>query len=358
MNPESKIFFNLTNIRNLITDYYRYNIKKTAFLRPLLACYLVNYDCNYACSFCSRVAENTFTDPKEGEILRREKCYRLLRILRDATGSLYLSGGEPLLHPDIVDIALKAKELGFKPVSLNTNASLLHCKMEILQHIDILVVSLHTLNVSKMRELLGISKSVASQAINNIRTASQQQDKYRFKMIVNTVIGPDRIDDVYDIIEFCNQKNVGFSVTPQMKPNTDGCFVERKLIGNTKYQELIDYIIRLKKEGQGKPLNSFLFLDIIRDLNPYPHCIPFLLPCISPNGGLYYPCPERKSKLCENILEAGSYEKAFEKASLKYPGKSTRCPCTNFKPGNIEPSILVGRPMEILRNRLSTKTGK
>jgi len=348
MNSESRMFFNLRNIYNLITDYYLYNIKKTTYLKPLLACYLVNYDCNYGCSFCSRVAENTYNNPKEGKILRGKKCYKLLKILRDVTGSIYLSGGEPLLHPDILGIVKRSKEIGFKPISLNTNASLLHKHIDVLNYIDLLVVSLHTLNISKMNKILGVDNKVTQRAIKNIKKISSLQNQYKFKIILNCVIGSDRIDDVQNVISFCKENNIGFSVTPQMKPNENGCFVEDKLIGNKKYQQLINYIIKLKKENNVQVLVSNSYLKIIKNLNPYPHCIPFLLPCISPNGGLYYPCPERKLKICENIIEAGSYKKAFENARRKFPVNFNRCHLTNFKPGNVEPSLLIKQPVKFI----------
>ncbi len=348
MESESKTFFNINNIRLLAANIIKFNIFKTTNLNPLIVCYLVDYNCNYECYFCSRVPDQTYVDPKERVILQEKEYTELLRMLKEATGSIYFSGGEPLLHPDIVGIVREAKKLKFRPISLSTNASLLHSKLDVLKYLDLLIISVNTLKLEEMVNLYRINKNIAHQALSNIYTAIDYQDKYNYNTVINIVIAANRISNAYEIIRFCQRENIAFTISPEMTPNTDGCKVEKSLLGNKEYQALIDYIINLKVNKGGKALESLSYLKIIRDLKNYNYCIPYLLPCIGPNGGLYYPCPEKADKICENILEAGSYFKALRNARKRYGKELLRCCHTNFKPGNIEPSILVRRPYKMI----------
>jgi organic radical activating enzyme len=79
--------------------------------------------CNLTCDGCYR--ENVPKSHKTLEIVRGE--LETFRSLRKAD-AVSISGGDPLMHPQIVDIVKMVKQMGFKPI-LNTNGAVLTEKM-------------------------------------------------------------------------------------------------------------------------------------------------------------------------------------------------------------------------------------
>lgn len=77
--------------------------------------------CNLTCKHCYAIsADKDFT----GELSTAE-IYRVMDDLKAfRVPALILSGGEPLLHPDIFDIARRAKDMGFF-VALSSNGTLI-----------------------------------------------------------------------------------------------------------------------------------------------------------------------------------------------------------------------------------------
>ena len=77
--------------------------------------------CNLTCKHCYSIsADNDFP----GELSTDEVFAVMDDLKRFRVPVLILSGGEPLLRPDIFDIAQRAKEMGFY-VGLSTNGTLI-----------------------------------------------------------------------------------------------------------------------------------------------------------------------------------------------------------------------------------------
>ena len=80
---------------------------------PRLIAWEVTRSCMLACKHCRAAAR---PQPYEGELSTRE-CYRLLdNIASFARPIIILTGGEPMLRPDIYDIARYAGGLGLPVV--------------------------------------------------------------------------------------------------------------------------------------------------------------------------------------------------------------------------------------------------
>ena len=75
--------------------------------------------CNLACDGCYR--ENVPSSHKTLDLVRRE--LKVFRRLRNADG-ISIAGGDPLLHPEIIDIVGMVTEMGMKPI-INTNGKAL-----------------------------------------------------------------------------------------------------------------------------------------------------------------------------------------------------------------------------------------
>ncbi|MBF0324855.1 MAG: heme d1 biosynthesis radical SAM protein NirJ [Alphaproteobacteria bacterium] len=82
--------------------------------------------CNLLCRHCySTSIDKEF----EGELSMPEIFATMEDLRAFGVPALILSGGEPLLRPDIFDIAARAKQLGFASVALSSNGTLIDAAM-------------------------------------------------------------------------------------------------------------------------------------------------------------------------------------------------------------------------------------
>ena len=109
-------------LKNIAREFSGYNILESGrrlFDRKPLQCSLYLTDrCNLDCSYCTEY-DNSRPHPKLADL----KLW--IRKIRDlGTMRIALVGGEPLMHPNVVEIVRYCRELGFA-TSLTTNGFLL-----------------------------------------------------------------------------------------------------------------------------------------------------------------------------------------------------------------------------------------
>ncbi|MBQ8293731.1 MAG: anaerobic ribonucleoside-triphosphate reductase activating protein [Bacilli bacterium] len=84
-----------------------------------VACTVFLGGCNFDCPFCY----NSSLIRNDGlELLSKEELFDFLRRRKGILDGVAITGGEPLLHKEIVDFIKEIRELGFK-IKLDTNGS-------------------------------------------------------------------------------------------------------------------------------------------------------------------------------------------------------------------------------------------
>ena len=152
-------------IKNFYKNYIKTKIFRTPRLDPLILTYFVTFRCNLQCTYCSYNRLNYQTKYQD---LDNANAREVLRICREIAPAIAVSGGEPLIREDIVDLVIYAKKLKYAPVSLFTNSLLLPEKEEILEYVDFLQISLDTLNENKQDSING-GKGVGRKVKENIK---------------------------------------------------------------------------------------------------------------------------------------------------------------------------------------------
>src|SRR5262245_35704347 len=113
----------LGRIRREVHGYnYFEAAKRLVDRKPLQCSFYVTDRCNLDCSYCTEY-DNAKPHPSLADLKLWLHKVRSLGTMRIA-----LVGGEPLLHPDIVEIVRYCRELGFA-TSLTTNGFLLNRKL-------------------------------------------------------------------------------------------------------------------------------------------------------------------------------------------------------------------------------------
>ena len=78
--------------------------------------------CNLRCVYC--MPEEGMTFLPHGELLSFEEIERVARVARDlGVRAIRLTGGEPLVRHDVVDLVARLQRLGFEDIAMTTNAT-------------------------------------------------------------------------------------------------------------------------------------------------------------------------------------------------------------------------------------------
>ena len=327
-------------LSNYLYNFLAVKFGRISSLKPLFFTFYTNLRCNFSCSYCG-FATSGQTKSYRDE-LDTKSVIRLLKIIKRETSAIYFTGGEPLLRNDIVDILKATRKMGFKSIAVNTNMSLIHRKMEVLDYLTNLVASFDMINKDEYSKILSVSSVVAHQVKQNVITCANLQKEKKFLMTVNCVIIPQTISQVREVMNFCFKHGIKFAVVPAQLG--DG-MINKELKNNAKYQQLIRDIIVAKKKNK-LVFGSFSFLNVLQGFKRF-ECFPTLTPHIYPNGDLFYPC-EPLQKVATNLLEVGDYQKALKIGISKF-GNLPMCKDKCYKACYVEPSMFVKNPLLAIR---------
>ena len=85
-----------------------------------VACTIFTAGCDLRCPFCHNAS--LALPGRERDVLDTEELFAFLRKRRGVLDGVAVTGGEPLLHPDMPELLLRIKELGYA-VKLDTNGT-------------------------------------------------------------------------------------------------------------------------------------------------------------------------------------------------------------------------------------------
>lgn len=85
-----------------------------------VACTIFLGGCNFDCPYCHN--SSLIRSNKADEILTKEELYEYLNRRKGLLDGVAITGGEPLIHEEVVNLIKSIKDLGYK-VKLDTNGS-------------------------------------------------------------------------------------------------------------------------------------------------------------------------------------------------------------------------------------------
>jgi MoaA/NifB/PqqE/SkfB family radical SAM enzyme len=329
---------------------YGYNLfnlaRRERMLRPLAVTYYVTTQCNLNCAYCEdfgarRNAQNIPPLPLEDAL-------QVLRVIRTATDRVILTGGEPLLHPQIDELVTRARrELGFRGITVLTNASLLHDHEAILPSVSRLVVSLDSTDPAFWSSIVNVPLHTTSRILENIRHYAGLQSRYGYRMVLNCVITPETLPGAREVLRLCQENGLLVSFSPQAVMN----WPSYDLLVSAEYKAFLAEVIALKQRG-APVLGSLAYLRMLHDFHPYA-CYPTLVPRVMPAGELVYPCrPIQKEdnghggQPC-NLRQVRTWQEALNLATGEYGPPPLVC-SSCFQQCFAEPSLMQARPFDWL----------
>lgn len=186
------------------------------FERPVFSLRIsITNRCNVKCFYC----HHDGIIPQRYE-MTSDEIYRVAKVAADiGVRKIRLSGGEPLIREDIVEIVQKMSTIGFKDIALTTNGTLLgkyanQLKAAGLNRVN---VSFDTLNPETYRFIT--KKDYIEKAKEGIKKASKAG---LYPVKVNMVVMKGLNDhEIWDMFQFCKENNAILQLIELLK--TDNC---------------------------------------------------------------------------------------------------------------------------------------
>ena len=163
-------------------------------------------NCNFRCLYC--MPEKGIQFKKKSKLLKTDEIIRIIHIAADfGVRKIRLTGGEPLLHPDLERIVKAAAEVEqLKSIHITTNGLLLHEKIAGLKKAGLsgLNISLDTFNEEKFKKIA--RRDGLKRILNNIYQALYlgfQNVKINVVMLRGF-----NDDELVDFVEFTRENDV------------------------------------------------------------------------------------------------------------------------------------------------------
>jgi MoaA/NifB/PqqE/SkfB family radical SAM enzyme len=212
---------------------------------PFLAQLVVIRRCNLSCKYCNEFDETS--PPVPFEVLRE----RIDKLKELGTFSLELTGGEPMMHPDIYRLVAYAKSLSFHKVMMISNAYLLNEeKVRKLNEagLDEMQISVDGVNTNDVT--IKVLDTLRPKLAIVARVA-------RFKVVLSGVLGAAPPSEVLEVVAYAKEK--GFSPRVLVIHDHEGQMLlsdeERRVFDDVRaalgprYREARDYRDRLLRDG-------------------------------------------------------------------------------------------------------------
>lgn len=168
--------------------------------------------CDFRCVYC--MSEDMTFLPRQ-QVLTLEEIARLARTFQSlGTQKIRLTGGEPLVRSDILDLVNDIGRLGLRDFAMTTNGSQLPKLAEPLRKAGLhrLNISLDTLDSARFAQITRTGR--LAQILDGI-DAAREAGFHGIKL--NAVIMKGRNDDeILDLVEFARRKQVDISFIEEM----------------------------------------------------------------------------------------------------------------------------------------------
>jgi cyclic pyranopterin phosphate synthase len=293
------------------------------FERPLISLRIsITNRCNVKCFYC----HHDGIVPENYEMTSNE-MQRIVKVAKEiGIEKIRLSGGEPLIREDIVDIVTKISSVGFRDISLTTNGVLLGKYAEQLYNAGLtrVNVSFDTLNpetykrITK-RDYMGLAKKGIEKAVK------AGLNPVKVNMVVMKGINDD---EIWDMFRFCKDTGAILQLIELLK--TENC-QESEFFDEYHYDmgelenELTKISNRVKTRRFMQDRKKYFVnggeIEIVRPMDNTEFCKNCTRLRITPDGKIK-PCLLRNDNLVDLIepMRSGFSDEELKKVFLKAIG--------------------------------------
>ena len=190
-------------MNNLMTDSYGRKMRK---LRVSLL-----DACNFRCTYCM---PETATFSKAHDLLSADEISLIVsNLIKLGIEEVRLTGGEPTLRSELVEISERLSEIPLKRLALTTNGFLLKKNLSALRrtNLDSINISLDSLNRQNFLKLAKVD------ALEVVLDAIDSALDLGFQIKINTVLMKQNIFELEDLLAFARSRQIEIRFLELMK---------------------------------------------------------------------------------------------------------------------------------------------
>lgn len=294
-----------------VTDTYQ---------RPIISLRIsITNRCNVNCFYC----HHDGILPQKYE-MTPEEIHRIAQVARNmGVQKIRLSGGEPLIRDDIVEIVSKISSIGFKDVSITTNGTFLDKYADSLVEAGLnrVNVSLDTLKPETYRFIT--KKDYLQKAKQGIIRAAES-GLYPVKVNMVVMKGLNH-DEIWDMFNFCQENGAVLQLIELLK--TENC-PDNGFIDDYHYkmddleEELVNRADKVKTRQFMQDRKKYFVdggeIEVVKPMDNTQFCKNCTRIRITPEGKLK-PCLLRNDNLVDFIepMRQGKSNEELKKLFLK-----------------------------------------
>ena len=206
--------------------------------QPLFGTLEITQKCNLRCKHCYNF-DRTKSPEKQNELqeLTTQEIYSTLEQLSDlGVLSLNISGGEPLLHPDILPILEKAKEFHFH-IRLKSNGTLISKEMAMklkasgVKEVDISLYGKDEETYRKFSQKEGFQKALSS--LIHCKDSG-------IKVNASVILHRYNVDDLGEMIQILEKEEIFYHISDEITDRYDGTKAREELaVSEEQYIQLL-----------------------------------------------------------------------------------------------------------------------
>ncbi len=180
---------------------------------PYLSLAITN-NCNFRCYYCSPDGNNGMGEAygtKTAKIDLKDLEKKVKIAEKEGVTRVRVTGGEPLLVPNITDFFRFLDEDTKMEYAVATNGALVHKyfnELIALDRVD-LRISLDSLDPDKFAKICGVQKDYYHQVMNNLKSLGAAGKLYR----IASVITKDNVDEVESLINFAEDNKINLKLS-------------------------------------------------------------------------------------------------------------------------------------------------
>lgn len=325
-------FMNLIKNLNAATDILK---SKLFDIEGLIALrWNLTYRCNLSCSYC-----NLPQKADKSKELSTDKIKTLLDEMVDVgVKRISFSGGEPLLREDIGKIIDYTDEVGITP-TLNSNAILVPEKIEELQNLSLLKVSL-----DGTRKVHNRTRGKYDETIQGLETAIEND----IKTTLATTFTKENYEDLDDLIQLASKYKTIIAIqrATNLYENFNGA--QKILPNRNEIREKMEEIISIKRKNPSVIRNSTRHLNLIKNYPDHERvdCTAGKLFCIILPDGRMTPCDRINKKPDLPNVKNESFVDCFSKLEDVNCGGCCFC-------GSMELNYLYHLKLDVLKDLIN-----
>jgi len=230
---------------------------------PINLTFEITYRCNLKCDFCF-LKTSVLNKTEQKEEITIEHIRNVLKEVHKFKPGVYISGGEPLVRHDIIEIIKLVKSFGLR-CGINTNGTLLN--KEIIKNIIDSELDYIIISVDRYRR----------NTENIIQLTKERGERKKPRVFINYVLFKDNLDGLGSLIDHGKKTKVDgiflehlyYTTKKDLKankvfcdkyyPNLEkGSYLETPTLKEEEKKKLIDRLRKIKAEAKKK--NIFLMV--------------------------------------------------------------------------------------------------